>query len=448
MIDKKPANAREVAAFSLFAMTEDGAWSDGALHHFLGRAKLPARDAALAARLTYGTLQNRAMCDFYLSQYSSVRLRKIAPRVLDTMRMAVYQLTMLDRIPAHAAVGESTGIIRRYCRADKRTVGFANGVLRTIARDCAQGKLPHLDCPDKESYYALRYSHPEWLVRALSAQYGQKEAEHIAAANNEVAPLSVRVCRTKMTREQAAEQLIQDGFTAEAHETVDNILLCAGGDIAAHPLFRAGAITVQDAASAVCVDVLNPAPGARTVDCCAAPGGKSFYIAECMENTGELVSCDIYEHKLKKIRQGAERLDLSMIQPRLADGRERQENLADWADFVLCDVPCSGLGIIRKKPEIRFKTDEELIGLPQLQAQILANCAGYVKPGGALVYSTCTVLRRENEEVVNGFLQNHTDFQLEPFTHPVCGQTKGMITLLPHLHQTDGFFIAKLRRKP
>lgn len=447
MIDKKPASAREAAAFSLFAMAEDGAWSDGALHHYLERAKLSGRDAALAARLTYGTLQNRAMCDFYLSKYSSIRLRKIAPRVLEVLRMAVYQLTMLDRIPAHAAVGEGAEIIRRYCRADSRTVGFANGVLRAIARDCEQGKLPHPNCPDKESYYALRYSHPEWLIRAFSAQFGQKEAERIAVANNEIAPLSVRVCRSKMTREQAAEQLVQDGFTALPHETVDNILLCAGGDIAAHPLFQSGAITVQDAASAVCVDVLSPAPGAKAVDCCAAPGGKSFYIAERMENSGELVSCDIYEHKLEKIRQGAARLGLSMIKPRLADGRVRQDDLTAWADAVLCDVPCSGLGIIRKKPEIRFKTDEELAGLPQLQAQILANCAGYVKPGGVLVYSTCTILQRENGAVVHGFLHDHTDFSLEPFAHPVCGQTEGMITLLPHLHQTDGFFIAKLRRK-
>lgn len=447
MIKKKPANAREAAAFTLFAMAEDGAWSDGALHHFLERARLSERDAALAARLAYGTLQNRRMCDFYLSKYSKIRLGKIAPRVLDTLRMAVYQLTMLDRIPAHAAVGESVNVIRHYCRADERTVGFANGVLRAIARDAEAGRLPRLDCPDKESYYALRYSHPEWLIRKLSAQFGQKEAERIAAANNEVAPLSVRVNRLKTTRAQAAAQLAADGFAVTPHETMENILLCAGGDIAAHPLFESGAITVQDAASAACVDALDPQPGAKVVDCCAAPGGKSFYIAERMENTGKVVSCDIYEHKLETIRAGAARLGLSNIETRLADGRKRQDDLAAWADFVLCDAPCSGLGIIRKKPEIRFKTDEELAGLPEIQAAILDNCSGYVKPGGTLVYSTCTILRRENQDVVNGFLASHPEFALEPFAHPVCGETEGMVTLLPHRNQTDGFFIAKLRRQ-
>lgn len=447
MIKKKPASAREAAAFALFAVTEDGAWSEGALHHFLQQGRLTGRDAALVARLTYGTLQNRSMCDFYLSKYSKIRLGKIAPRVLDTLRMGVYQLTMLDRIPAHAAVGETVQIIRRYCRADERTVGFANGVLRAIARDQEAGKLPRLDCPDKESYYALRYSQPEWFIRALSAQFGHKQAGLIAQANNQDAPLSVRVCRRRISVDAAAARLRADGFTAEPHPTVPNVLLCAGGDLASHPLFVSGAITVQDAASVVCVDVLDPKPGSMVVDCCAAPGGKSFYIAEKMNDSGTLVSCDVYEHKLEKIRQGSERLGLSCIRPRLADGRQPQHDLLGQADAVLCDVPCSGFGILRKKPEIRFKTDEEVGGLPLTQAAILANASGYVKPGGTLVYSTCTVLERENEAVVRQFLRDHPAFSLVPFVHPACGSTGGMITLLPHLHQTDGFFIAKLRRE-
>ena len=448
MIKKRPANARETAAFALFAVAEDGAWSEGALHHFQQAAGLNGRDAALAARLTYGTLQNRSMCDFYLSKYSKIRLGKIAPRVLDALRMGVYQLTMLDRIPAHAAVGETVQIIRRYCRADERTVGFANGVLRAIARDQEAGKLPRLDCPDKESYYALRYSQPEWFIRALSAQFGQKEAGQIAQANNESAPSSVRVNRRKATPSEVAARLQADGLEVCAHPTAENILLCTGGDVSTHPLFLEGTITVQDAASVVCVDALDPQPGAKVIDCCAAPGGKSFYIAEKMDDCGKLVSCDIYEHKLDKIAQGVRRLGLTCIQTRLADGREPQNDLIGWADFVLCDVPCSGFGILRKKPEIRFKTEEEIRDLPQTQAAILENASRYVKLGGTLVYSTCTVLEQENGAVVQQFLQQHPDFSLVPFAHPVCGSTEGMITLLPSLHQTDGFFIAKLRRAP
>ncbi len=448
MIKKKPVNAREAAFFALLAVEEDGAWSESALHHFLQLGALSGRDAALASRLVYGTLQNRSMCDFYLSKYSKVRRSKIALRVLTGLRLGIYQLTMLDRIPAHAAVGETVQLIRRYARADERTVGFANGVLRTIARDQAADKLPRLNCPDKESYYALRYSQPEWFIRQLSAQFGVREAGKIAEANNEIAPVSVRINRRKAQPEAVAERLTQDGFTVHRHDTVPNILLCTGGDIAAHPFFADGTITVQDAASVVCVDVLNPAKGANVADCCAAPGGKTFYIAEKMDNCGTVVSCDIYEHKLEKIQQGAERLGLSCIRTRLADGRENQKDLNDWADFVLCDVPCSGFGILRKKPEIRFKTDEEIAGLPETQAAILENACRYVKQGGVLVYSTCTVLERENAAVVQAFLANHAEFILEPFSHPACGQTDGMVTLLPSKHQTDGFFIAKLRRKP
>lgn len=445
MIKKRPATPREVAAFTLFSMAEDAAWSDGALHEYLSRARLDGRDAALATRLTYGVLQNRALCDFYLAAFSSVRLRKIAPRVLDCLRMGVYQLTMMERIPAHAAVGETVGLIEKYAHAAPRTVGFANGVLRALARAAEQGALPVLNCPDKESYYALRYSHPEWLVRALSAQFGQKLTGQLCAANNETAPLSLRVCRG--TRADAVAALEQAGFAPRPHPAIAEIILCAGGDIASLPLFLDGVVTVQDGAGAVCVDVLAPQAGALVIDCCAAPGGKSFAIAARMQDRGRVVSCDIHAHKLEKIAQGAARLGLGNIETRLADATKPQQELIGLADFVLCDVPCSGMGIIRKKPEIRYKPEEELAGLPALQRAILDNCAQYVKPGGTLVYSTCTVLRRENEDVVRGFLQARTDFAAEAFTHPVCGaRADGMVTLLPPVHDTDGFFIAKLRR--
>ncbi len=443
----KPTNAREVAAFTLFDMLENGAWSEGALHHYLQLSGLSGRDAALAARLAYGTLQNRSMCDFYIRKYSKIRLAKIKPRVLELMRMGVYQLTMLDKIPAHAATSETIKLIRKYGKADERAAGFANGVLRSIARDKGNNKLPHPDCPDKESYYALKYTHPEWLMRKLSSQYGQKESQKIAQANNEIAPISVRINSQKITKEQVYNSLIEDGFTAEYHPTMNNILLCSGGDIAQNRLFIEGKITVQDAASAAAVEVLEPKPDMKIIDCCAAPGGKTFYIAEKIQNKGQLISCDIYEHKLKKIDEGAKRLGFTCIKTRLANSEQYQPEFEKWADVVMCDVPCSGLGIIRKKPEIRFKTDEELASLPQIQANILRNCANYVKIGGTIVYSTCTILQRENQDVVNAFLKENNNFVLEPFNHPVCGQTDGMITLLPHLHKTDGFFIAKLRRK-
>lgn len=447
MIAKRPKTAREVAAFSLFSMQEEGAWSDGALHEYLERAALSARDAALAARLVYGTIQNETLCDFYLRRYSSLRLKKIAPRVLIVMRMAMYQLAFLDRIPPHAAVSESVSLIKSYGHANPKTVSFANAVLRQAAHAVQNDSLPQLDCPDKESYYALRYSHPEWLVRAWSKQFGQKTAGEICKANNADTPISVRVNLQKVTPAAAMEELKSAGFSVDIHQSISQILLVQGGDIAKTDAFRGGRITVQDAASLVCADVVGATQGATVLDCCAAPGGKSFAIAESMGDTGSVIACDIYAHKLEKIAEGALRLGLQNIETVLQDAGEFRIEFDACADFVLCDVPCSGFGIIRKKPEIRWKRDEETENLPSLQAKILQNASRYVKPGGVLVYSTCTILARENEAVVQAFLEQNADFSLLPWAHPVCGETHGMQTLLPCTHETDGFFIAKMRKQ-
>ncbi len=448
MIKKRPTTAREVAAFTLFSMEEEGAWSDGALHFYLERAKLDPKDRALATRLAYGVVQNQILCDWYLRHFSSVRLGKIQPRVKICLRLGIYQLILSDRIPAHAAVSETVSLIRHYGHTTERTVGFANGILRAVAQAVADDTLPRMDCPDKESYYSLRYSHPEWLVRLLSAQYGQKGTAALLAANNETAPVSIRVNRAQMTRQQACDALTAQGFPVHLHEKAEAMLWAEHGDIAGSPLFAQGAVTIQDTASAVCVEVLDPKPDTFVLDCCAAPGGKTFYIAERMENKGRLYACDIYAHKLEKIAEGAQRLGFSIVQPTLQDAAELREGWMEQADFVLCDVPCSGMGIIRKKPEIRYKDAGETEALPEIQMQILKNCAQYVKPGGTLVYSTCTILARENEAIVDAFLQTHPNFEAVPIEHPVFGAVPaGRITLLPSVHGTDGFFIAKLRRK-
>ena len=448
MTDKRPRTAREAAALALFAMQEDGAWSDGALHQQLAAASLSGRDAALASRMVYGTVQNEMLLDWYLRHFSSVRLKKIAPRVRTCLRMGLYQLILMDKVPAHAAVDETVALVRRFGRVDNRAVSFANAVLRHAADAVQSGSLPVLDCPDKESYYALRYSHPEWLVRLWSTQFGQKLAGALCAADNADTPVSVRVNLMKTTPEAARAALESAGLTVQAHPSFEDILLCAGGDVAATAAFQAGEVTVQDAASALAAAVADPKPGDTVLDCCAAPGGKSFAMAGRMQGRGSVTACDIYEHKLTRIREGAARLGLANIRTALQDASALRDEWVGTADVVLCDVPCSGLGIIRKKPEIRYKDPAELEDLPALQAKILQNCAQYVKPGGTLVYSTCTILQRENENVVRAFLAANPSFAAVPWEHPVCGKREdGMVTLLPPVHQTDGFFIAKLRKK-
>lgn len=447
MIKKRPQTPREAAAFTLFSIREEGAWSDGALHHYIARAELDARDAALASQLAFGVLQNRTLCEFYLKAFSSVRLSRLLPRVRDCLDLGVYQLTMMDRIPAHAAVSETVSLIRHYAHANERTVKYANGVLRALARAAEDGSLPVLDCPTKEAYYALRFSHPDWLTHALCEEFGVKEAAAICADDNEIAPLCLRVNLLKTTRDEVLAELRAAGLSCAPHDKIENLILSKGGSVAALPAFGRGEVTVQDGAGIVCVDTLAPLPGEYVLDLCAAPGGKTCYIAEKMENRGRVLACDLHAHKLARICDTAGRLGLSIIETRQADAAVFRPDLEGSADRVLCDVPCSGLGVIRKKPEIRWKEEESLRGLPAIQSAILETACRYVKPGGTLVYSTCTILRRENFEVVEKFLKNHPEFTLSPFFHPAVGEiSKGYVTLLPHLHQTDGFFIAKLVR--
>ena len=435
MIDKRPRTPREAAAFSLFSMQEEGAWSDGALHHYLARAGLAGRDAALAARLTYGTVQNELLLDWYLRQFSSVRLKKIAPRVLACLRMGLYQLILLDKIPAHAAVSETVALVRRYCRANERTTSFVNAVLRRAAQAAEAGALPAPDCPDKESYYALRYSHPEWLVRLWSAQFGLKTAEALCRADNADTPVSVRVNTMKTTPGAARRELEAAGLTVTPHRDFPEILLCTGGDAAALPAFAEGRITVQDAASALAAAVADPQPGDAVLDCCAAPGGKSFVMAERMWGKGSVISCDIYEHKLKRIRAGAARLGLPNIRTTLQDAAAPRADWVGTADVVLCDVPCSGFGVIRRKPEIKYKPQKSVEGLPEIQYKILKTSTHYLKSGGTLVYSTCTLLPAENERVVQRLLD----------------ETNGAFNIVEQRvytgEDTDGFFVSVLKKR-
>lgn len=447
-IRNAPSNARQVAVQTLFAVAENNAWSDGALRRSLSEAKLSARDAAFATRLVYGTIQNTLLCDWYVRQFSHLRLKKIQPRILICLRMALYELLLMDGVPSRATVYETVSLIRSCCHANERTVSFVNAVLRSAAQAIESDTLPRLDCPDKESYYSLRYSHPEWLVRRLSSQYGRKLTEQILQSNNRIAPTSVRVNLLRATPEQMIDELTASGVSVRQHEKISTILECTGGNIADLPAFQDGKITIQDAAGVVVAAAAAPSPGMFILDCCAAPGGKSLVVAEQIQSAGRVVACDIYPHKIQRIREGAARLGLSCIEAVIADATVFHQEWAEIADIVLCDVPCSGMGVIRKKPEIRYRKQEDIETLSALQMKILENCARYVRPGGALLYSTCTIFQEENADIVHAFLSAHSDFIAEQWEHPICGkQENGMVTLLPPLHHTDGFFIAKLRKQ-
>lgn len=436
----RKASAREVALLALSACTRQGAWSDGSLKKSLRDAGLEGRDAALATRLCFGVLQNKLLLDFYLSGLCATKLEKLEERVLESLRLGAYQILYLDRVPDRAAVNESVNLARKYAR-NPRAAGLVNGVLRSLSRQ--KEALP--EPPNT----ATRYSHPDWLAAALTARLGGEGAERLMAANNGQPPTCAQVNTCRFTSEQVMKDLSAEGVEACPHPWLSDCLLLNGtGDLERLRAFQMGAFYIQDAAARLAVLAAGPECGMRVLDACAAPGGKSFAAAIAMRGQGSILSCDIHPHKERLIQAGAARLGLECIQAKVLDAKDHKEELLNSFDLVIADVPCSGLGIIRKKPDIRYKAPEPLEGLPAVQRAILENVSTYVKPGGVLLYATCTLLERENEAVVKSFVDRYSNFTLEKFQlpGPIGAVEEGMLTLWPHIHDTDGFFLAKLRK--
>ena len=432
--------AREAALRALVACEQQGAWSDGFLKKILRTAGLDSRDAALTTRLCFGVLQNRLLLDHYLGKLSTVKLEKMEPAIRNALRLGAYQVLFLDRVPDHAAVSEAVDLARKGSK-NPRSAGLVNGVLRSLVR-----QKDSLEPPEDP---AVRYSHPRWLADLFTRRLGREEAAALMAADNGEPPTCAQVNTTKSTVEAVADSLRAEGVEVTPHPWLPNCLLLSHtGSLEELTAFREGLFYIQDAAAKLAVLAADPREGMDVLDACAAPGGKSFAAAIAMEGRGKVVSCDIHPHKMDLIRAGAKRLGLDCITAQVLDGKECKEEYLDGFDLVLADVPCSGLGIIRKKPDIRYKDPKPLEGLPRVQKAILDNVCRYVRPGGVLLYATCTLLERENEDVVRAFLDKHKDFTLEHFQVPgdFEGAREGMVTCWPHRHGTDGFFFAKLRR--
>ena len=440
-------DAREAALLTLNACHRQGGWSDGVLKKQLAAAKLDSRDAALATQLCFGVLQNQLLLDFYLSQFSNIALSRMEGKVLQALRLGAYQMLFLDRIPHSAAVTCSVEMTKRLCK-NPRAAGMVNGILRSVERNLDH--LPAIPNIDPVSYLSILYSHPEWLVKEFCMTLGTEEGAKLLAADNHQPPMTVMVNTLRGTAEQVAQRLTEQGVEVTPHPWfADCLILTKTGDLEGLEAFREGLFYVQDPASRLAVEAAEVRSGMRVLDCCAAPGGKSFAAGIAMKNEGELISCDIHPHKKKLLQAGADRLGLSLLRPMTADGKVFRPEWEGAFDRVLVDAPCSGLGVIRKKPDIRYKDPDPLKGLPEVQRTILDNASRYVRPGGILLYSTCTLLPRENEEVVRWFLEGHKDFKAEAFTlpGPVGTAADGLVTLLPHRHGTDGFFICRMRRE-
>lgn len=430
--------AREAAVFALERTRRDGAWSSALSDAMKTKYDLDSRSLSLAVSISLGVLQSTALLDYYID-LNSKSASKIEPKVRDIMRSGAYQLIFMDKIPASAAVNESVALCKKlgYSRAS----GFCNAVLRKIA-SCSD-KLPEPPGKGTAQYLSVKYSHPRQLAQYIIDRRGYDAAEAFLAADNTIPDTCLQVNTLKITPDELMARLLAESIPCSMHPWLPNCIVTAGS-VSSMPGFDEGLFYVQDPAAKCAVLAAALEPGMYVLDSCAAPGGKSFAAAIAMRNEGSIDSCDLHDKKIRLISEGAQRLGISCINAFLHDAREpfyRQY------DAIIADVPCSGYGVIRKKPEIRYKPLEDSASMPAIQAAILENLSQYVKPGGVIIYSTCTVLERENEDVVKAFLSEHAEFSAEGFTLP-NGETAadGYTTFWPDIHGTDGFFVSKLRR--
>lgn len=423
-------NARQAALAALYEIEYNGAYSNIVLKNVLGETDLDSRDRAFVSALVYGVTAKKRMLDYMIEQLSKVKLKKVSKYILLILRMGLYQLKFMDKVPDSAAVNESVRLARRF--GHSASAGYVNGILRTAAKtDFAEPS----DISVKESFA------PE-CAKKLIEDYKDR-ADEIMSALNKEPKMTVRVNTLKTTVSELKERL-----DAEECEYSDVGLYVKKLDTASSGEYEKGFFAVQDAAPQVACKVLAPNKGDTVIDLCAAPGGKTTYLAELMQNEGKIFAFDIHSHRVELIKKNASRLGIDIIDATEGDATVFNCELSEVADKVLADVPCSGIGIARRKPELKYKTEFE--GLADIQLSILKNGARYLKKGGELVYSTCTLYKDENERVIEKFLEENDGFELVSFSEYLPDgffeDKDGIMTVLPDKTDCDGFFVAKIRR--
>lgn len=437
-MEEKKINVR---ALVLEALTrcQKGGYSNIALDTLIKRNPLSPSDRAFLTALFYGVIERKITLDYYIAALSSIPNSKIEDNTRNLLRMGIYQLKYMEKVPVFAAINETVSL------ANKRSKGFVNAVLRSYTREGGKIALP--DESEGVKFLSVTYSVGEGLVAKLLEDYSFEDCKNMLAAFNEKPHMTLRVNETKTSRDELFAEIKVANPEATLTKYSPDGIIVENAAVSELACLSDGRVTVQDEASQICVRALDAKSGDRVLDVCACPGSKSFGAAMTMKNEGEIISFDIHENKLSLIESGANRLGISIISTRTHDARKPIEELYGTADKIICDVPCSGFGVISKKPEIRYKDISESAALPKIQLDILENVSNYLKVGGTLVYSTCTVLPEENEKNIEKFLASHPNFALAPFEVGELKVDNGAITLLPHVHGTDGFFIAKLTRK-
>lgn len=419
---------RKAAYLTLVDIETKKAFSNIALNRQIDLNK--ASSPAFVRELVYGVLENKILLDYILDQLIPTGVDKVKPKDLVLLRMGIYQLRFMNSVPEYAAVNESVAIAKKYANGRE---GFVNAVLRAYAKKKNQIKMPS----DKENaveYLSVMYSYEPWIVELWLEQYNYEFVESLLRTGNMTPEITIRYNSLRTTKQELIDKLTENGFEVKEGCVAKNALHVKGSGLLSTEMYRNGMFAVQDEASMLVAEMLDPKQGNLVLDLCAAPGGKTLAIAERMNNTGKILASDIYKRKLSQIESEAERLGLTNIETRAWDATKTDENLVGKADRVLVDVPCSGLGVIRRKPEIKYKKyTDDIALLPRKQLEILTASAPYVKSGGVLIYSTCTINPYENQRVTADFLRKNSDFR-----------KKEAIQMLPNINGTDGFYICKM----
>lgn len=457
-MNKRPT-ARDVALDALLQMEKNEGYSNLVIDKALKASGLDRRDGALASAIFYGVLEKKLTLDYFIAQCLRDPSKKLDKTVNMALRCGAYQILYLDRVPDSAAVNETVNGVKS--RGKTAYSGFVNGVLRGMLRRKGELSLPEGDSPRALS---LRYSVPEGLISLWMKAYGKETACRLLSSLSEQAPVYLRVNTQKTAAAALADSLAERGVLFESYQAPPETGILRGASPAGLPEFEAGLFHVQDLSAQLVCEILSPKPGETVCDCCAAPGGKTFTIAEKLEGKGSVIALDLYKGRVRLIEDGARRLGLANVTAKTADLTKPAEGLP-LMDRVLCDAPCSGFGVIRRKPEIRYKDLSCLDELPALQSAILANASRLVKPGGMLLYSTCTLDPKENGEVAERFLRENNGFEPMEIELPAVrrngdGENDGTrlsrcvdepphhLTMMPFAGASDGFFAAAFRKKP
>lgn len=433
------SKAREVALKVLKEVNADGKYVNISLKQHLDRSKLDDRDVRLATQLVYGTLEKQMIIDNTLKQFT--KLKRPNPWVENILRMGCYQILYLDKIPDSAACNEAVGLCKKY--VSKSLAGFVNGVLRNIVRNKDRLNVQNIS------------TFPSWIIEKWKSDYGADLAEQMTDISSLDRSITIRVNRAAISKEDLANKLQSMGIEVKDGLYLEEALRVQITDnIGENPLYKKGFFTVQGESSMLVAHIVNPKADELILDACSAPGGKAIHMAELMGNRGKIYAWDVHPHRIELIKRNCQRMGVNIINAEKQDARFFRPDMEKYFDRVLIDAPCSGLGVAHHKPDISLKiTTEKLSSLSALQWDIISTCSRYVKPGGILVYSTCTINYDENEKIINRFLNEFPDFVLDDFSDEVPDYFKkrieeaGMIRLTPGRDGLDGFFIARMRRK-